>query len=141
MPESLGSVTTSVIIGEFSENVKHEGFVVGATDVKVGQPVKLDSTGKVVPIDGTDKSEYCIGTSIHNGTAGDTVTVASKFRGIVNALAGGAVTPGPVKYSAFDATTGLCKYVALGANEEGLTVGWAMTVAAADGDALVVALR
>lgn len=142
MPSTFGSPTTSIIKNEF--NGLHLEFEVGATNIKIGQPVKLDATGKVVPLAANDNQALMIGHSIHNGTGGQTpaskVTVAMKARAVVNALSNAALNPGPVKYASTDATTGKVKYATLGVSEEALTVGFALEVAAGANEEILVAV-
>lgn len=139
MPESLGTETKSIIIAEFKG--LHYEFEVGATAVKLGQPVKLDANAKIVPLAAGDNEKLCIGISIHTSAVGAKATVAMKARGITEALAGAAINPiAPVKYSAFDSVTGKCKYVNIGGGEEALTTGWALEVAAALDDEVKIAI-
>jgi|SRR5690606_4475541 len=136
---TLGTTTTTII--KSAINGLHLQFTVGATAVNLGQPVKLDATGKIVPLGATDKKELCIGTCIHTAAVGALATVAMKGRVVVNALSSAALTPvKPVKYASFDSTTGKCKYATIGTDEETLAVGWPLTVADGADDEIEVVL-
>lgn len=139
MPGIFGDPTVRII--ETEPIGLHKGFTVGAADVKIGQPVKLDATGKVVALAANDNAALYIGNCVQSKKVSEQVTVAMVARLVVNALSSAALNPGPVKYNGMDATTNKAKYTTLAATEEPLTVGWALTVASGALGAIEVALK
>lgn len=110
--------------------------LIAAAVLKKGQPVKLDTTGKLVAYVAADTEAIRLGSLSQNAAIGDDVTVYCKGSHLVNALSGGAVVPGPVEYVDFDATTGLPRYqTTTGATK---TVGMALIPAASSGTAIEV---
>ena len=101
----LGSETNTIFLkGAEAYKLHHEFTVATTKEVKRGQPVTLNVDGEVVPATGTSKFKDIIGYSIHNGKAGDLVTVAMKSYGIVYAMPNAALNAGPVAYDGLNTT-------------------------------------
>ena len=101
----LGSETNTIFLkGVEAHKLHHEFVVATGASVKRGQPVTLNVEGEVVPATGTSKFKDIIGHSIHNGKAGDLVTVAMKSYGIVYAMPKTALNAGPVAYDGLNTT-------------------------------------
>jgi hypothetical protein len=140
MPSTLGSVTKSVFLNEIEAHKLHLEFEVGATAVKAGQPVELDSAGKVVPGAGGTASTTHIGIAIHDRATGELVTVGCHGKCVVNGEAKTAMTPGPVLYDSYDSTDARIVVDDTSVTESNI-VGWCLDVAAAPGDAVRVLMK
>src|SRR5688572_24118983 len=105
MPSTLGDATDANVFHKMMSHQITEEFVVkAATTINAGEPVKMDPTGTIVPFVAADEDHLRIGTSLHNGAAGDRVTVLLEGHTIVNGQADGDTVCGPVKYIGFDTT-------------------------------------
>lgn len=103
MPESLGSITRVVFIEAPEPGKLHIEFEAAAA-LKKGQQVKLDSTGKIVALGAGEALFLCIGVLVQNVASTERATVACRGYCMVIARAAAAITPGPVKIAAYDAT-------------------------------------
>lgn len=103
--DKLGTNTTGTIFLKGAESHKlHQAFMVAdSASVKVGQPVKLNAAGEVVPAVSGELNVNIIGYSVHNGTEGDEVTVAMKAYALIYVKPAAAVNAGPVKYDGLNA--------------------------------------
>lgn len=123
----------------------HEFEVATAASIKKGQPVKLNAAGEVIPAVANEPARNIIGYSIHNGEAGELVTVGMKAFAIVWASPEAAVDAGPVAYNgqnttdpyypAVVATTGTA-----GTSTQEEEMGWALDQATAADDLIRVAI-
>lgn len=106
-------------------------FTVAAADNRVykGMPVKIDTDGYIVPLGTSAHDPNCIGYSVHDAGYEDPVTIIA--RGYVQewGIADGTVTPGPVKYTSWDAATGRPKFSSSSVDQATFS-GWAMKGAA-----------
>ena len=145
-----GSKAKTVIFQHESHKL-HIEFVVGATAVKRGQPVKLDATGKIVPWAKADLNVNCIGYSVHDGAVGDFATVIMRAFLVVLAInaTAGALAPGPVTYQGYntvnpdlrDGLTGYNTFSApTGATGNTEYNGWNLDAATAQYELIRVAL-
>jgi len=101
---AFGGKSKTIFLNEAESHKLHLAFSVAAGQtVKRGQPMKMAADGTITPLvgDGTDAHKI-VGYSIHNGVAGDEVTLACKGFAVVFATAETALTPGPVWYSGQD---------------------------------------
>lgn len=108
---TLGVITPPAIFLTVEIHKLHLAFKVG-TDVKAGQPVKLNSDGTIAPIvAGTDSRDLMIGIALRDTPAVDLsgglqpeATIIMRGYATLQAISGAAVVIGPVKYSGYDAT-------------------------------------
>jgi hypothetical protein len=144
----LGDKTPSAVIFKSeSHKLAHSFPVKEGKTIKKGQPIVLNTDGTVQAFEATDSLAKIIGYAITDSTTpayaaskqygAVEVTVAVKGHAILNAVAGGALSAGPVKPSgALDATSRYAKYVALAGGDP--TVAIALNDADADGDLIQV---
>lgn len=169
MPATLGTVTTSVFEHTPEAHKLHMEFTVtAALTVRKGDPVVFATNGRVQAAATAEPAWKIVGVAIMDGIAGEFVTIAMKAYCVVNAEAAAAsLNAGPVKLGAWNATTVRREYAAAvitaldastvdgtyGAQEQAvienlrtkieeyqLIVGWNITQATSDGDAIQVAL-
>lgn len=104
----LGNKTKTIFLkGIESHKLHHEFEVAEGATVKIGQPVKLNTTGFVVPAADDEPAVNIIGYSIHEGAAGELVTVGMKAFAIIWAMPNGATNAGPVSYDGMNDEDGL----------------------------------
>lgn len=137
----LGDKTKTVFLkGIESHKLHHEFQVATGQSVKVGQPVVLNATGEVSQAADNAKAGTIIGYSIHNGAAGEFVTVGMKAMAIVWASPNAALSAGPVKYEGMNDEDALYNsFVAASADHSDL-VGWALEDATAADELIRVAI-
>jgi hypothetical protein len=146
MPATLGSVTTSVFEHTPEAHKLHMEFTVAAgQSVHKGDLVVLATNGRVQAAASADAAFKILGVAIHDGAAGEFVTVAMRGYAVVNAeAAAAALSAGPVQLGAWNAGTSLREYAAAaGADDDAkttVTIGHNLTQATNDGDAIQVAL-
>ena len=141
MPETAGTPTKSTFLNEVDGNELHLEFEVAAsTTVYPGQPVAMNSTGKVVPVTAASHDLNCIGIAMQQRTAGQLVTVATRGVCLIQAEAKTDMSPGPVLYDAYNATSGLLSF-----DDTSVTVanqaGWSLDTAAAAEDEIRVLIK
>lgn len=137
MPYLKGNTSkTTILVGPESHKLMLEFEADG--DIHVGQPCKLHSDGgKVSPCASGDAASLMVGVSIHEAESayGAYVVLATRGYVVIKAQSSGSVTPGPVQYAGFDATTLYNKVADLAvvatpdgaaALPESLHVGWAL---------------
>lgn len=90
-----------------------------------GMPVKLETTGYIVPLGASAHDPNCIGYAIHDKDYLEDVTVAARGYSQVWGIASGDVTPGPVKYDGWDAINKRPKYSSAAVTDVNFS-GWAM---------------
>lgn len=142
MPYQLGSTTESTFLKLESHKLFHEFEVATGATVYKGQPVYISGDGEVTPLGTSGTTQQCIGISMHDGEAGDLVTVMMKAFAIIwaecetDALAAGPVRIGTS--AVYNATTG---YVLIDDATVGATnqIGWAIE-GGDDGDLVRVAI-
>lgn len=146
MPATLGGVTKLVFEHDPEAHKLHIEFTVASGQVvRTGDPVILAAAGTIQSA-GTAAAAYTIlGVAIMDGIAGEFATVAVKGYCEVWAEAAAAtLNAGPVQLGAWNATTLRREYaVAAGADDAAksvVTVGFNITQAVADGDAIRVIL-
>jgi len=128
---AFGSETKRLWVKDESHKL-HQGFYV-QTKVSAGQPVMLHTNGKIKPWDGTSE-HTCIGVSLHTIDPTDTAqankrcTVKTRGFVIIEAIADGAMTTGPVKYTGVDAN-GMAKYSSAAVTITNC-VGWSLEAVA-----------
>lgn len=140
---AFGETTQTIFLKQIQSHKLHHEFEVatGAT-IKKGQAVKLNTAGEVVPAVAGELEHLVIGYSVHDGLAGELVTIGMKAFTIVWAQSAGALDAGPVKIGAAGADPLYATYVAaVHATPGADTVGWALDGAAATDELIRVALR
>lgn len=141
MPNILGTETESVFLKEIESHKLHQEFEVQvAKSIKRGQPVILSGAGELIEPAGAGEANInIIGYAVHDGEAGDLVTVGMRAFTIIWAEAFAAIVAGPVKYVDAGGTTKLNRF-----DDDTVTAanhtGWALDDAAAQGDEIRVAL-
>lgn len=103
-----GNSTKNVILVGPEAHKLHLEFIAGA-DIHEGQPCVMHSDGgKVSPAAADAPENTIVGISIHEGKSayGDYVVLAARGYVVVEMESAAAVTPGPVSYDGFNATTG-----------------------------------
>ena len=136
---AMGDKSKTVFLkGVESHKIHHEFEVAVGAAVKVAQPVKLNADGLVVPAAAGD-GDAIIGYSIHDGAAGELVTVAMRAFVIVYAMTSAAVNAGPVKYEGV--STEDADYMLYTNVGTGSAVGWALDKATVADELIRVALK
>ena len=93
------NITRTIYLKGAESHKLHQAFMVAAgKTVYVGQPVKLNADGEVVPAAANEPAMNIIGYSVHKGTEGDEVTVAMKAYALIYVKPKAAVVAGPVQY-------------------------------------------
>jgi hypothetical protein len=138
MPESLGSVTKTIIEHIEAHKLNLEFEANG--DIVAGDLVALEAAGTVVAGTNSADEHSVIGIALMDAADGDMVTVSMRgFALVVGESEAGGVDCGPVELGSFNATTGLREYLASSAVAK--TVGWNIVQTLADGDELKVVLK
>ena len=136
---AMGDKSKTVFLkGVESHKIHHEFEVAVGAAVKVAQPVKLNTDGLVVPAAAGD-GDAIIGYSIHDGAAGELVTVAMRAFVIVYAMTSAAVNAGPVEYE--PPSTEDADYMLYVNVDTGSAVGWALDKATVADELIRVALK
>ena len=145
----LGSKTKTVFLKGIENHKLHHEFEVAANNtIKKGQPVFLDTDGMVcVALAANGGGEGApatpanniIGWSIHNGEAGEMVTIGMKAFGIVWAMPNTALNAGPVQYGGLNDEDPTYNSFATAADAAS-TIGWALDKAAAADELIRVAI-
>jgi hypothetical protein len=147
MPSSLGSTTsTRFHYGPEADKLVVEFEVAAAQTVNKGDLVKLATNGKVQLVASVEPMYNVIGVALHDGIAGEFVSVVMRAHTVVQAEAAAAATnAGPVQLGAYNAATLNREYAVLAGADDNIKtakmVGHSITPGpAADGDIIQVAL-
>ena len=137
MPYLKGNTSkTTILVGPEAHKLMLEFEASG--DIHVGQPCKMHTDGgKVAPCVSGDPASEMVGISIHAGESayGEYVVLATRGYAVIQAQCDGQVTPGPIEYTGYDATTGyttvqdlavVATPAAAAALPESLHMGWAL---------------
>ena len=138
----MGDQTKTIFLKGVEAHKLHHEFTVGSgnTVIKKGQPVVLNNDGTVKPAVAGEKGFKVIGISLHNGKAGELVTIAMKAYGVLYAMPKAALVAGPVKYDGLNTTDAdYTSYAAASADGSDL-VGWALDQADGADDLIRVAI-
>tara|TARA_R110001606_G_scaffold394490_2_gene565446 strand:+ start:1576 stop:1995 length:420 start_codon:yes stop_codon:yes gene_type:complete len=138
MPSTLGTPATTIMLQGFSNHFTHVEFEAVAPVFK-GQPVKLDTAGKVTPYIAGDDPSMLIGISHADAAAAELVTVATRGLGVVNAQANAAMFGGLAKVHSYYATNSRVLYIQ-GTDTTDFN-GWALDAAAAQYDNIRVLIK
>lgn len=143
---TLGNTTESIFEHTpEAHKLRIEFEVAAGQSVHKGDLVVLTAAGTVQAAAAAAPRYTIVGVSIHDGAAGDFVTIAMKAACVVlNAEGNAAVPPGPCQLGAWNAGTGNREYGPdAGASTEAkdsLCIGHNLLNCAADGGAMKVAL-
>lgn len=152
MPRTVGNSTKTVILTGPESHKLHLEFE-AASGIYLGQPCKMHADGgKVSPCAADDPENVIVGISIHDGKSayGDYVVLASRGYVVVYMETTAAVTPGPVQYKGYNATTGYGKVANLAAVTtpaeaaalpSSLHFGWALDKATDSGDIIRILVK
>jgi hypothetical protein len=141
MPATLGSVTKSVFVNEIESHKLHLEFVVEAgQSVKAGMPVELTATGTVKPVTSATAATTGIGICLQDRAAGEKVTVGVRGYAVENGEAKTALTPGPVFWDSYNATTSLNVWDDTSVTAANIA-GWCLDVAATAADPIRVLVK
>ena len=138
----FGTDTTGTIYLKGAESHKlHHAFSVAASStVHVGQPVKLNAAGEVVPAAAAEDAMNIIGYSVHKGTAGDEVTIAMKAYALIYVKPNGAtLNAGPVQYNGVNTVENQFGSVAV-ASAASKLMGWCLSPTSVANEKTLVAL-
>lgn len=129
MPYLFGTETKTIVLKSESHKLFHEFEVEAAVTVKKGQPVYITGDGQVSPALVGTAANLMIGFSMHDGVAGELVTVMMKAYAIIFAeCETAALVAGPVRIGSaavYNATTGyvlIDDFTVTAANQ----IGWAI---------------
>ena len=140
MPTNLGTENGATFLKEVESHKLHQEFEVNAgASIKKGQPVKLSGAGEKIEQAGVGEANInIIGYAVHDGEAGDLVTIGMRAYAIIWAEAESAMVAGPVKYDHYEVPTEAHRF------EDGAVAadhtGWALDDAVAIGDQIRVAV-
>lgn len=136
----FGEKTQTIFLKHIENHKLHQEFEVApGVEVKIGQPVILNTDGEIEPAGAAAPAHTIIGYSIHNAGEDDVATVGMKAYAIVWAYPNAAVDAGPVAFEAISTTDD--KYMSYAAAVDGTTLaGWAIDPATAAGDRIRVAV-
>lgn len=142
MPATLGEVTKTLFHKTESHKLFSEFEVAATKSVKKGQPVILSGDNKVEAMGTSSTTQQVIGIAMHDGDAGDLITVMMKAYAIIFAeVETDALAAGPVRIGTTDPYNATTGYVLIddasvtGANQ----IGWALQ-GGDDGDIVMLAL-
>ena len=146
---SLGKNTKTIIYASEGDKLSVEFTVAASNTVKIGQPVKLNAAGEVLPWATADGDALIIGFAMTDQAAGELVTVWTRGYMLIFAITAGAVNAGPVTYSTYDTSTdinGTTGYpvVATSTPSSGVApgmIGWALDLADGANDMLRILLK
>lgn len=138
----FGDKSKTVYLNDVEAHKLHLEFEVGtAAVVKKGQAVVLNTDGTIRPIAGTAGADAraIIGYSIHNGAAGELVTVGMRAYAVVYAEAGAAAQTAGMVFATNAVPTDptMTRWVAAAA---ATMHGWALDEAALAGGIIRVAV-
>lgn len=141
MPATLGDVTKTVFIHDPEAHKLHMGFAVAVGQtVHKGDLVILNANGTVQAAGVAALRITIIGVSIHDGVAGDQVTIAMKaFCAVVAEATADALVAGPVELAAWNAVTVRREYATTA--DATKFVGWVLNALANNGDEILVVLQ
>jgi hypothetical protein len=136
----FGEKTSTLFLKGPEAHKLHHEFTVAATfEVKKGQPVVLTTDGEVKPAASAADANTIVGYSVHNGKAGELVTITMKPFMMVYAKPNAALVAGPVQYGGQNtAEPEYASFVA--ATSAAKQVGFALDAADAANDIIRVAL-
>lgn len=142
MPYLFGTDTKTIILKQESHKLFQEFEVATGQTIYKGQPVYISGDGEVTAAGTSTTTQQVIGFSMHDGVAGELITVMMKAHAIIFAeCETDSLVAGPVRIgttAVYNATTG---YVLIDDASVGATnqLGWALE-GGDDGDVVRVAL-
>lgn len=142
MPYLFGTDTKTIILKQESHKLFQEFEVEAAVSIKKGMPVYITGDGQVSPAIVSNTTQQFIGISMHDGDAGELVTVMMKAWAIIFAeCETDSLAPGPVRIGSTNPYNGTTGYVLIDDASVSATnqLGWALE-GGDDGDIVRVAL-
>lgn len=143
----FGDKTRTVFLKGIESHKLHQEFEVGTGETIVrGTPVVLKADGTIAASTGAAEDHVnVIGYSIHNGKAGELVTVGMRAFTIIYGvnLESGTITAGPVKFAGVETVTDIGDYNAfenIDPADTTTAIGWALDGATADHEIVRIAL-
>lgn len=134
------NITRTIYLKGAEAHKLHQAFMVAAgSTVHVGQPVKLNAAGEVVPAADAEPAMNIIGYSVHKGTEGDEVTIAMKAYALVYVKPNAAVVAGPVQYNGVNTVENIYGSVAVTSSSETL-MGWCISPTTSANEQTLVAV-
>ncbi len=146
MPTTFGESTRAIFYKKEAHKL-HEAFIVAdSVTVYEGMPVKLNDDGEILPAAANDTLEI-IGYAINkkktdNAPVSVNDEISVSMRGhctVLGEASADSTVAGPVKFVAFNATTGRSEYSSDTVDIDNM-VGWALT-GGDDGDEIKVVLK
>lgn len=138
----FGDKTHTIFLKGIENHKLHQEFTVATGQtVKKGQPVVLNANGTVQAAAANADAYTIIGYSIHNGAAGELITVGMKAFTIIWASNAAPLNAGPVAYNDMnpDVEDGLFNDFT-NSTTAGKVVGWCLDQATTADDMVRVAL-
>jgi hypothetical protein len=140
---TLGQKSKTVFLATEADKITFEATN-GATALKKGMPVKLDTNGTLLPWVSSDGRKALVGYAYGDCAAGELMTVWSRGYAIIYGISDDAQNAGPVTYNGYDdstdvgGTTGYSNYK----NESDYSKinGWALDNADDSGELIRVLL-
>lgn len=141
MPATLGTQTPEAIFAKGPESHKlHIDFEVRASnEVYLGQMVAIHTDGTVFALAADSDEHACVGVAVHNASAGEQVTVATRGYAVVRGQSQAALSPGPVQAKSFDSTNKVNEFAT--STGVGKTIGWSLDEATAANQTIRVLIK
>lgn len=142
MPYLFGTDTQTIILKQESHKLFQEFEVETGVAVKKGMPVYITGDEQVSPALNTTTTQQFIGISMHDGAAGELVTIMMKAYAIIFAeVETDSLVAGPVRIGTTDPYNATTGYVLIDDASVGATnqLGWALE-GGDDGDVVRLAL-
>jgi len=129
MPYLFGADTKTIVLKTESHKLFHEFEVEAGQEVKKGQPVIIVADEQVQPAATSSTTQQIIGFSMHDGLAGELVTVMMKaFALLFVECETDSLAAGPVRIGSAAVYNGTTGYVLIDDDTVGPTnqLGWAL---------------
>ena len=137
---AIGDSAQTRILKHESHKLHHEFTVKTGSAARIGQPMKLDANGTVVPMVLLNEEHLCIGYAMIDAAADEYVTIAVRGYTILFAETQGALVAGPVQYDDFGSQPlDLPEFVVAATNA--VTVGWCLDQAAGANELVRILVR
>ena len=142
MPYLFGTDTTTIVLKSESHKLFQEFEVTTGESVKKGQPVIIAADEEIQEAGTTSTTQQIIGFTMHDGDAGELVTVMMKAYAILFVeCETAALAAGPVRLGSTNVYNAATGYVLIDDDTVGATnqVGWALE-GGGDGDIVRLAV-
>lgn len=131
------SLVAFTITGGASQAGVTEG--ISNNNIKKGQPVKLTTDGKVVPLASGDDAYLCIGVALQDRAGGELVTVVTRGYLILFATSAAAHNAGPAVFTGYDTSNNRPEVDDGGSATT--TMGWLIDDAAGAGEKVRILVK